>query len=480
MDNDGTKSRLATVAVALVAVIAAIFQLTADKKPCDKAPAPLTYYLFGKNVDSGHLKHVEAVLNRLGVERTRDLNGSWDLLWGHDYPFTELKPLLTNLESYRRVNHFPGNGHITSKVDLAVSENPYIPRAFQLPKDKEAFLAYSHLQPERQFVQKNNQHRDIFVRGVDEIDFSDADTFLQEFIVRPLLVDGHKFDIGVYVIITSIQPLRIYIYKGEILFRYCPKKYHPFDPLDQDKYVVGDRYLPSWKIPALERYHELGFGMKAAFDAYIRHDLKKDPDLIWQSVEDAIVSIILQKEQKLIEAVKQYSFRSSFFEMMRIDLIVDENLKVWLLEANMSPNLSSAKFPPNAIIYEQLLYNMFKLLGIGSAEKRESFNKLDTDSEIMISSVKHLVVEPELCNSPPCSESCAAEECNLCLPCLNSYQLFDLHAAYREHVNRGDTKRIFPKPLAAESLVTDHLSPKNAWMTRWFAGKCKLDVTFCT
>ncbi len=33
---------------------------------------------------------------------------------------------------------------------------------------------------------------------------------------NPLLINGHKFDIGVYVVITSLRPLRIYALNGSI------------------------------------------------------------------------------------------------------------------------------------------------------------------------------------------------------------------------------------------------------------------------
>lgn len=39
--------------------------------------------------------------------------------------------------------------------------------------------------------------------------------FIQEFIANPLLFNGYKFDIGVYVVITSVLPLRIYVHNGE-------------------------------------------------------------------------------------------------------------------------------------------------------------------------------------------------------------------------------------------------------------------------
>ena len=40
----------------------------------------------------------------------------------------------------------------------------------------------------------------------------------------PLLIDGYKFDIGLYTMITSIDPLRIYVFEGDVLLRFCPGK----------------------------------------------------------------------------------------------------------------------------------------------------------------------------------------------------------------------------------------------------------------
>jgi len=51
--------------------------------------------------------------------------------------------------------------------------------------------------------------------------------------------------------------------------RFCPVTYHPFDPDVVDKYVVGDDYLPMWKVPSLSRfYNDLGFGMKDSFNGW--------------------------------------------------------------------------------------------------------------------------------------------------------------------------------------------------------------------
>lgn len=44
-----------------------------------------------------------------------------------------------------QVNHFPGSGYITQKVDLATSGIPYIPAAFRVPADVDKLFEYVSL-----------------------------------------------------------------------------------------------------------------------------------------------------------------------------------------------------------------------------------------------------------------------------------------------------------------------------------------------
>lgn len=102
----------------------------------------------------------------------------------------------------------------------------------------------------------------------------------------------------------------------------------------------------------------------------------------------------------------------------------------------------------------------------------------------MQSSDKNVAVFADICSQEPCTKSCSAVECELCRPCLSPHDLASLHAAYREHVNRGDTKRIFPVPIETAQTIDgdaiNQLTDKNRLITKWFMGKCLMDSSWCS
>lgn len=185
------------------------------------------YWVYSKynDVENKHglLKHVHLVLDRISYETCTN-ETDWHLLWSHDYPFRALYPNLHKLKNHQKVNHFPGTGFITNKVDLAISDSKYIPKAFKLPENKAEFLEYAGKHKNAVFLEKHNQHRGVILKNVSDIDVSSGESFVQEYIQKPFLVDGHKFDIGVYVVLTSVNPLRVYWYKGDVLFRYVHRR----------------------------------------------------------------------------------------------------------------------------------------------------------------------------------------------------------------------------------------------------------------
>lgn len=194
--------------------------------------------------------------------------------------------------------------------------------------------------------------------------------FLQVFLDNPLLIDGHQFDIGVYVLITSIDPLVIYRFADESLFRFCAEPYHPFDPKNSDKYVIAENKLHAWDMPTFQRLEgHFSFFNAEIFKSHLAkngHDVEE----VWRQFDDAITSVVVSKidiiRQTIEAECKKYGCRNeNFFELFRFDFIIDDELNVHLLEINMSPNLTPAadEYERNRIQYEHVVHSVLRLIG---------------------------------------------------------------------------------------------------------------------
>ena len=421
------------------------------------------------------VKKVTQILCRYGY-RKEDFNTTedWDVMWAHDYPFKKIRGKMLGMKPGQRVNKFPGSGFITNKVNLATSGLKNVPQAFQIPAQKEKFLEFAQQHPEKMFVQKNNNHRGIKIENIENLNLDEEGSFVQEFIHNPLMVDGYKFDIGIYTTLTSVDPLRIYVHHNDVLLRFCPTKYHPFDVEDRDKYVVGDDYLPSWEVPSFTKFmgENAGFSFRDTLNAYIANDMKLDPEKMWDEIYSTIVDVYKNTEEHFIKAMRNYPNRDAFFEMVRFDFVIDDELNVYLMEANMSPNLSSQHFSANAGLYEEVVDALLRLVGVVGVAQH---GQLDAVQE------KDVLVSPEIC-SAECP--CADEMCKLCRQCLSSSELRILKNAWREKSNQGQMLRIFPPPVRRndptyESAIKETRNPANRKMMTWYREKCKMDKIWC-
>lgn len=199
---------------------------------------------------SGHLRSIERVFQSLQYEFVNGSNNDdWDILWTIQYPFASgnepSHPFFARVDAGKvredqKLNHFPGIGLLISKSEM--NENnahlKYILPSFVMPFDEERLRKFIKEKPETKLVEKNVYNRGVQIIGPKQIDYKYSDFFYQQFLHNPFLIDGHAFDFGVFVLITSFDPVRVYRYDADVLFRFCKEKYYPFDPENTDKYVV--------------------------------------------------------------------------------------------------------------------------------------------------------------------------------------------------------------------------------------------------
>ena len=181
--------------------------------------------------------------------------------------------------------------------------------------------------------------------------------------------------------------------------------------------------------------------------------------------------------------------RDTFFEMVRFDFVIDDQLKVYLMEANMSPNLSSDHFQANAMLYEQVLqithlcylfaqvlHSLLRLVGVvGRSTAQGAVTRQGMEMEVQD---KDLLVYVEACGSPEC-EACDSLACELCKQCLKETDLAILRQAWLERKNQFATMRIFPPAVSRSAPAPAGLVGSNRLMAAWYQGKCLMDRSWC-
>ncbi|KAF4701627.1 hypothetical protein FOZ63_030067 [Perkinsus olseni] len=375
---------------------------------------------------SSAVHRYNCVLNTLehngGVSLT---DGPWgDVRWSVRWDGNSKPEVLKKMHALQKTNHFPGSFQMGWKDSLCLnierlqrrigpSSPSIIPQTYVLPKD------FSKWNMDR--VKSKAGSMWIFKprssscgRGIKLIrkamsgamlrKFAMKAGIIQKYIGNPLLLNGFKCDLRLYVLVTSVDPLKIYLY-DEGLVRIATQPYVT-KGRSKCRFMHLTNYSINKRSSTFVKNEDTQFGSERDLDELdevsergssrtesapsvggsnmsnkwsleeLRQSLTEadlDFDKMMRDVEDIIIKTVISAEPQMATNLHRSTNYSScaelgapvhqnLFEIYGFDILVDANLRPWLLEVNVCPSFSSSS-PLDKRIKSQLMADTFTLVG---------------------------------------------------------------------------------------------------------------------
>lgn len=301
------------------------------------------------------------VCDELGWEKAEEKEDPWSIAW------IDGRVIDTNwyriLRPTQRVNHFPGIEYLARKKSLGKHLNAmhvafpeefdFHPRTWLLPEDANSLKEYAGRKKNRTYICKPDascQGKGIFLtRNIDDIDFGQQ-IVVQRYLHNPFLINDLKFDLRVYVLITSCDPLRLYVMK-EGLVRFCTEKYEKPTKQNMDNSFA---HLTNYAINKLNENfvfnkgsEDMSSGGKWAITALNKwldqHGYNSEH--VWEAIHKVIIKTIISGLPALQHQYRVFFPRTNdahcCFQLLGFDIMLDSDLKPWLIEVNRSPSLAT-------------------------------------------------------------------------------------------------------------------------------------------
>lgn len=434
----------------------------------------------------GGPKIVREELERLGLQwmpPTTPLN-KVDAIWVMRLESDEVKALGPG----QKANWIPGmpemcwkhllHSNITS-AKLRFGEAPFSfwPNGWNLPEEYDAL---------REFYEKRRQEAaggdpsfpvilkpslqacGNGIRCITDIDqLSRDDPFLeiksvaQHYIPNPVLLDGFKVTFRIYVLVSSVSPLRAYIYPNG-LGRICSHRFTTdlasFSDLfahltnyDINKHNLGDFLETSQNGEKMAENGVSTDGLRTDFLTVLQY-LKRqgyDTDLLWERMKRVTGLTLLATNPKISSvATSQTKYRNTTFEILGFDFLVDDQMEPWILEVNHGPNLE-----PHTVLETELKRGMIRdalqLVDI-SHSHRQTLQTLSERTTQLIDQLnaKGLSIDQKLE-----FQNSQGQACHFPFGSLNRPEAMALAELELETENRGQWQSVFPT-LDADSIFT--------------------------
>uniref|UniRef100_A0A915CFM9 Tubulin--tyrosine ligase-like protein 5 n=1 Tax=Parascaris univalens TaxID=6257 RepID=A0A915CFM9_PARUN len=344
---------------------------------------------------------VKTILFSYGFQQCSTSNAKFNLLWTS----SQLKAhTLRSLAHWQRVNHFPRSFEMTRKDrlygNIARARQQFgdafdfIPEFYVTPKE---LIKFAHVCDQRDdykkaFIMKpvaSSRGNGIIITSTP-IDIPlKSEMIISRYISNPYLIDGRKFDLRIYVLVTSFHPLTAYIY-NEGLTRFASQLY-PNNPITFTQPLA---HLTNYSLNKLsdkfirnERAEHEDSGHKWTLGALLRklRSMGVDIRLLMVRIEDIILKTLLSVQGRIAAVSRNLlTHPRCCFELFGFDVLIDSYLKPWLLEVNLSPSLTCDS-PLDLQLKSALICDVLTLADMPVIDRR-NLETTDNHSEKIASS----------------------------------------------------------------------------------------------
>lgn len=237
---------------------------------------------------------------------------------------------------------------------LFPQEYTFYPRTWMLPNEYPELIAAASKNSNSVFIVKPDlgSHGDgiFLMNNPYDVHFSPLlakPCIVQSYIESPYLLEKLKFDLRIYVILKSIDPLEIYICR-EGMARFCTEQYNaPTNKNIHKSYMHLTNYSLNKMSSSYVQSDENDKGSKRKISCVFKQLEKNGEDIVklWSDIDDIICRTIiafvpnLKIDEDNTTADKELKVKLKCFQILGFDIIIDSDLKPFLLEVNSSPSL---------------------------------------------------------------------------------------------------------------------------------------------
>ncbi|XP_050388652.2 tubulin monoglutamylase TTLL4 [Patella vulgata] len=327
---------------------------------------------------------VKSALARVGF-RISKKNHDWLGCFGKHMKSQGFKAI----KEYQKLNHFPGTFQIGRKdrlwrnlarmqVHFGKREFGFFPQTYVLPQDlkllKRAWEDGGNKQ--KWIIKPPASARGIGIKVIHKWNQIPRrrPVIVQRYLSRPYLINDSKFDMRIYVYVSCYDPLRIYIYEDG-LARFASCKYSSSMKSLNNKYM----HLTNYSINKRNSDYQSNTddsvcqGHKWSLKSLWSYMKKQgiNTTAIWDTIKDLVIKTIICADSSINSMIKSnVKSRYSVHELFGFDVMLDEALKPWIIEVNISPSLhSNSQLDVN--IKGQMIKDLFNIAGFLVPDKQD-------------------------------------------------------------------------------------------------------------